>query len=75
MKKNTGNLKMDEFVIFADGNNRNFDLKNLVKVNKKILGSLIFKQLYGAGVLTKAWVEIKNTELIMDEIIKYRIER
>lgn len=69
-EKEYGKLKDGEFIIFADGNDRNFDLKNLVKVNRKINGSLTFKQLQSAGVLTKAWAEIKNTELIIDEIIK-----
>lgn len=67
-EKENGKLKDGEFVIFADGNNRNFELKNLVKVNQKINGSLTMKQVQSAGVLTKAWVEIKNTELIMDDI-------
>lgn len=71
-EKEYGKLKDDEFIIFADGNDRNFDLKNLVKVNKKINGSLTSKQLQSAGVLTKAWAEIKNTEFIIDEIIERR---
>ena len=70
-EKENGKLKDGEFVIFADGNNRNFELKNLVKVNQKINGSLTINQVQSAGVLTKAWVEIKNTELIMGDIIKH----
>lgn len=66
-----GKLKPGEFVIFADGNHRNFNLDNLVKINRKINGALQGKNLHGKGKITEAFVECKNLEeVIKDSVIR-----
>lgn len=62
-----GKLKDDEFVIFADGDTHNFDLNNLIKVNRKINGSLTTKKLQGKGSITKAFVECKKLEQVIED--------
>jgi len=65
-----GPLQEGEFIIFADGNTHNFDLENLIKVNRQINGSLSTKKIQGKGKLTKAFVECKKLEEIINQISK-----
>lgn len=60
-----GKLKDGEFIIFADGNTHNFSLDNLIKVNKKINGSLTKNGMQSKGKITKAYVECKKLEEII----------
>lgn len=60
-----GKLKDGEFIIFADGNTHNFSLDNLIKVNRKINGSLTKNGVQSKGKITKAYVECKKLEEVI----------
>ena len=63
-------LKEDEIVIFIDGNKENFELDNLVKVDRRIFMSMWKQNINNKGSITKAWVEIKKLEYEIAEMIK-----
>lgn len=61
-------LKDDEVVIFLDGNKRNYDIKNLIKINKTERFLLNMWKSCGKGIVTEAMLEIIKTK---GEMLKY----
>ena len=64
-----GELKDDEFIIFLDGDNENYNLDNLCCVDKKIFGQLNLRGWYGHKELTKAMIEVIKTEIKLKEVL------
>lgn len=58
-----GEIGKNDFVIFLDGNRKNYDVDNLVCVNNKIFCQLNLRGYYGKGELTKAIIEVIKAEI------------
>ena len=63
-----GKLKKGEFVIFLDGDRNNFDLDNLVAINRKINGKLTGYHSQGKNKLTKAMIEVIRAEIELEQL-------
>ena len=66
-EKEYGKLKKGEFVIFLDGNRENFELNNLVAIDRKINGKLTGYHCQAKKKITKAMIEVIKTEILLEE--------
>ena len=65
-----GEIKEDEFIIFLDGNNENYNIDNLCCVDKRIFGQLNLRGWYGHKDLTKAMIEVIKAEIEIKDFEK-----
>lgn len=65
-----GKIKDKEFIIFLDGNNKNYNINNLCCVNNRIFGQLNLRGYYGKGELTKAMVEVIKADCDLRDMEK-----
>ena len=61
-EKEYGKINKDEFIIFLDGNNQNYELNNLACITKPISAILNKFHYYGYGHATKAMIETLKTQ-------------
>lgn len=76
-EKAYGKIPKGHIVMFADGNDRNFDLENLVLVKKSEFMSLQQNNLYfkGDAEATKCGINIVKLKLRRNELAKKQINR